>query len=132
MRFRNNARKEQNITDAKGQRLDLLKKVYRLPFDARPGGLSQSVIRSISQKNFNHKMHTLREPKGQPEPSIKDQQLIWRYYQQRNQLNSASQVEPLSLLDFNMMKKHSTFNSRGFGEPSRKAKHGPVFVSSNE
>ena len=76
-------------------------------------------------------MHTLRDLKGQTEPNFKDQQLILRYYQQRNLLNSASQVEPISLLDFNMMKKHSTFNSRGIVEAPRRAKHGQVNVSSN-
>lgn len=122
LRFRNNARKEQNITDAKEHKLDLLKKVYRLPFDARPVGLSQSVIRSISQKHFGNKMHTLRDLKGQTEPSFKDQQLLLRYYQQRNMLNSASQVEPIALLDFNMIKKQSTFNLRGIADPQRRPK----------
>ena len=60
MRFRNNTRKEQNMTEAKEHRLDLLKKVYRLPFDAKITGdrgvLSKSVIRCTSQKNMNLKM----------------------------------------------------------------------------
>lgn len=49
LRFRTSARKEQHLSEIKDMKMDLLKKVYRLPFDSRPlGGISKSVMRSIS------------------------------------------------------------------------------------
>lgn len=49
LRFRTSARKEQHLNEAKDLKMDLLKKVYRLPFESRPlNGISQSVMRSIS------------------------------------------------------------------------------------